>query len=73
MKAIVVGLNESNGQLKKIKGYNILEALPAHTRRKNQLKYNAALIVHEKILCHTITRDINYIAVIISNFNLIGS
>jgi len=42
---VAIELNETNGQLGKIKDYNVFEAEPVLTRRKGQKKYNAAILV----------------------------
>ena len=73
LKAIIISLNETNGQLKKSKTHNIFEELPAVTKRPGQLKYNAALMVDHRLKTIEVKRKVNYVSVVVSNLSLIGS
>ena len=56
-----------------MKKYNIFEAMPAHTRKANWVKYNAALLIDSRIETYVLKQEVNYISVILSNLELVGA
>jgi len=72
LNAMIISLNETNGQLRRWSRYNIFEAIPRQTRRANQRKFNAALLIIKGLKVEVIKKKVNYVSCVVSDPESIG-